>query len=185
MSNISSIKPIRKISLARIHLDIPKTAKLVLLVIATHLGKNQFAFVSTRTLLKECEMRSKNQLDKIINLLVAYGLLVKLPPIKGYKSNRYSINFDLIEKIKTMTAPLRGGSEAKNDCPLLKGTRLPPFWLKTLITAPSRVGHKEKALKDVLKENPFNSENQTALETKAKAEEAREAIRNLCRKIPH
>lgn len=74
---------------------ITTSQKSLLFIIASHLGENNFAFVSLETLSHEAALVKDKvvlNLKKMLNL----GYINKLPPSDGYKSNRYSINMELI-----------------------------------------------------------------------------------------
>lgn len=66
--------------------------KLILLVIATHLGDNDFAWLSLSTLMIEC-CQGRTTLSNNINKLIKKGYLIKIKPSEGYRSNRLQINF--------------------------------------------------------------------------------------------
>lgn len=87
MNGFDKIEIVRKLE------GITSTQKLILLVIATHLGDNEFSFPSISTLQKECCIKKRTAIIKNINELVELEFVIKLPPSNGFKSNRYSINF--------------------------------------------------------------------------------------------
>jgi len=71
--------------------NINSTHKLILLVIATHIGQNEYAFPSIPTLAKECCL-SERRIYSNIKELSELGLLVKLKSDGKFKSNRYALN---------------------------------------------------------------------------------------------
>jgi hypothetical protein len=99
MNNISKLKPFDKISLVRKCIGLSPIQKLILLVVASHLGKNDFCFLSIPTLLKECGLKHRSSLISNIDVLIKLNILWKLPPDKGFKSNRYGIRFEELVRV--------------------------------------------------------------------------------------
>lgn len=96
MANISKLKPFDKIEIVRRITGISSTQKLILLNISTHLGKNDFCFLSLRTFQKECCIINRTNFTKNLKFLIDRKIIWKLPPGNGFKSNRYGINFNLV-----------------------------------------------------------------------------------------
>lgn len=102
METIASLKPFDKIVLVRDINFISHTQKIILFIIATHLGNNDFCWLSISTLLKECCLTRRDAVTINISVLVSAGILLKSPPRKGYKSNQYSINFNQIQHYQSL-----------------------------------------------------------------------------------
>jgi len=98
------MNPFDKISLVREFSGIPSSQKSILLNIATHLGKNDFAFLSLSTLQKECCL-TRGNVSKNLKKLIDKELIIKMPPSQKYRSNQYSINFDALTGTETLLAP--------------------------------------------------------------------------------
>lgn len=84
--------------------NITPSQKLILLVIATHLGDNDFVFLSLTTFMQECCLTRTNassNLKKLINC----GYLIKLPPSDGFRSCRFLIDFKKLASTKTVLVP--------------------------------------------------------------------------------
>ena len=96
MSTISKLKPFDKIEIIRKCSGLSSTQKLILLVIATHLGKNEFCFLSFNTLQKECSLKNRTALSDNLTSLINVDILWKINPGPKFKSNRYGINFNLL-----------------------------------------------------------------------------------------
>lgn len=94
--NISKLKPFDKIEIVRKVQRLSITQKLILIIIATHVGKNEWCFVSLSTLQEECCITKRTALISNIKSLINANILWKIPPSKGFKSNRYAINFNLL-----------------------------------------------------------------------------------------
>ncbi len=156
---MGKLKPFDKIEIIRRCTGITSTQKLILLTIATHLGKNDFAYVGLNTLKDECCLVKKSALTKNLSFLIDIAVLWKLPPSDGFKSNRYGINFDLLVTHGHYMGDLRS----------LEGSPT----VTTLVTSghPKRTINKSKRNK---RENPVNKIN-----GKAK-DEAIQEIRKLC-----
>jgi Helix-turn-helix domain len=80
--------------------------KFVLFIIATHLGDNDFAWLSLSTLMTEC-CQARNNLSKNIKKLIQKGYLIRISPSDGYKSNRFKINFDKLPSSETLLVAKR------------------------------------------------------------------------------
>jgi hypothetical protein len=93
--SISKLKPFDKIEIIRKCIGMTSTQKLLLLVLSSHLGKQNFCYLSLTTLQKETCL-SRTSISDNLRLLVLSKILWQLPPSNGYKSNRYGINFELI-----------------------------------------------------------------------------------------
>ncbi len=72
--------------------------KSILAVISTHLGDNNFVFLSISTLIHET-CYTRQTIIQNINKLIKRGYITKISPSEGYKSNRYSINLELIASL--------------------------------------------------------------------------------------
>lgn len=90
---MSALKPFDKINIIRKCIGFTATQKLLLLLIASHLGKNEFCFLGLRTLQKESGL-SRSTISDNIRLLIEVDVIWKLLPGDGFKSNRYGINFN-------------------------------------------------------------------------------------------
>jgi len=122
------MKPFEKIVAVRSVGDISPVQKLILIIIATHLGESDFAFLSLSTLQRECCIATRHNITDNIKVLIDKNYLIKKTPSDGYKSNRYGINF---EKIKASAAkelvPQRNQTSAVKELDQCrKGTRLVP-----------------------------------------------------------
>jgi len=95
------MKPFEKINAVRKISGITSTQKLILLVIATHLGENDLAFLSLTTLQAECCLARSN-ISKNLNRLIELGLVLRRPPSDGFKSNRYGIAFENLDSSGTL-----------------------------------------------------------------------------------
>ncbi len=84
---------------------ITSTEKFVLLIIATHLGGNDFAWLSLTTLMRECS-QSRGVLNNNIKKLVEKGYLTKISPGDGYKSCRFIIEFENLSSTETVLEPV-------------------------------------------------------------------------------
>lgn len=93
------MKPFDKILLVREVKNLTSNQKNILSVISTHLGKNEFCFLSIDTLLDETCIKKRDCITNNIEELVNLNLITVLPPSNGYKSNRYSINFIAVRSI--------------------------------------------------------------------------------------
>ena len=99
------MKPFQKIVLTRQVSGISSTQKLILLLIATHIGNNEFAFISLDTLMEESCIKKRTSIVEGLNILSELELIIKLEPSNGYKSSRYGLNF------KTITNNVRSSQE--------------------------------------------------------------------------
>ena len=76
--------------------------KSLLFIIATHLGDNDFAWISLTTLCNEsCITRSNVNIN--IKKLISRGYIQKILPSEGYKSCRFVINFEVIHRTSIET----------------------------------------------------------------------------------
>lgn len=129
---------IRKIAFVRAISGLSPIEKLILLTISTHLGHNEFTFLSLTTLQRECCIAKRHTLIKYLSKLEEKHLLKKIAPSDGFKSNRYGLNFDLIikltEKLSTECSKYNNYLVPHRDYPSpceglpqsLTGTRLVP-----------------------------------------------------------
>jgi len=153
-----------KVNLVRaFNIKINYTQKFLLLIIATHLGNNDFCFLSLDTFMDETCIKKRTTISDHLKILEKIGLITIYPPSEGYKSNRYSINFDLL-------------IAASSNPQLLVDSRLPvthgyrhsnPQLLDQSPTVTGAVTHgypnrniKEKEKKDKNSKNLFLPENQ-------------------------
>lgn len=160
-----------KIALIRgTKLKIKPVFKLILIIIASHMGKKHRAMISTRRLMNECDISSSRAIDKYINKLCETGLLYKIPPSDGFKTNRYEIDFNLIQKISNGLLPLweRNGGVPTG------GTHCSPFEAKTGFTVLPIGERIDKALKT-------NKEKTTLFESEG--EKARAEIRDKLKNV--
>ena len=104
MNTIANLKPFDKIHLVRKFTGITHTQKIILLVIATHLGSNNSCYVSISTLLSECCLSKRDAITINIKKLIDLGVLFKISPCLGFKSNQYGINFDLLVTLGDQTS---------------------------------------------------------------------------------
>lgn len=95
--------PFEKIIAIRDIENLPHAQKIILLIIATHLGENDFSFLSLETLQKKCGLAKPN-LTSNINKLISHGYLDRLHPSDGYKSNRYFINFSTVCQLRSIAS---------------------------------------------------------------------------------
>jgi hypothetical protein len=154
------LKPFDKIEIVRQCGQLSSTQKLILLIIASHLGKNEFCYLSYNTLQAECCLAKRNAISENLTALAKAGIISILPPSEGFKSNRYSIYFDRL---------VTNGYQCGN--PRLP-VRVPTVTSAVTDGYPNRKINKVKRNK---RENLNNSESKT------KAEEARASIRKACR----
>lgn len=82
---------------------LPHVQKIILFVLSTHIGNNEFAFPSLTTLEKECGI-TRTSLSENISKLILSGLLTKLPPSAEFKSNRYKVNFESFYQYRRATS---------------------------------------------------------------------------------
>ncbi len=94
MPRVAKLQPFDKIENVRKCTGLSSTQKLILLIIASHLGKNDFCFLSFTTLQKECCIAKRTAISDNLTALIDAEIIWKIPPSKGYKSNRYGINFE-------------------------------------------------------------------------------------------
>lgn len=90
------IKPFDKIEIIRKCTGLSSTQKLILLIIASHLGKQDLCYISFNTLQEECCLKKRNAVSDNLKSLIDVNILWKIPPSDGFKSNRYGINFNLL-----------------------------------------------------------------------------------------
>ena len=107
MNTIANLKPFDKIHLVRKFTGITHTQKIILLVIATHLGSNNSCYVSISTLLSECCLSKRDAITINIKKLIDLGVLFKISPSLGFKSNQYGINFHLLHNKKNYSYPIK------------------------------------------------------------------------------
>ena len=86
--------------------SITTSEKFVLFIITTHLGDNDFAFLSLTTLMREC-CQSRGVISKNIQKLVNKGYLIKINPSDGYKSCRFAVDFDVLDNCERLLVPER------------------------------------------------------------------------------
>lgn len=104
---MAKLRPFDKIEKVRSITGLTSTQKLLLLIIATHLGKNEFCYISITTFQEECCLKKRDAITDNLQVLIDLNLIWKLPPSKGYKSNRYGINFDLLVTVGDWTSHRR------------------------------------------------------------------------------
>jgi hypothetical protein len=92
MTSISKLKPFHKIDIIRKCTGFTATQKLLLFIIASHLGNNEFSFLSLTTLQKETGL-SRTAITDNLRLLLLVDVIWKIDSGKKYRSNRYGINF--------------------------------------------------------------------------------------------
>jgi hypothetical protein len=148
------MKPFDKIEIIRKCTGFTATQKLILLIIASHLGKNDFCFLSLSTLQKETGL-SRSTLSDNLKLLMLVEVIWKLNPREKIKSNQYGINFNLlvVSHYQCSSLGLLGWS---------------PHIIRLVVPHYPKRNLKEKTL-------DFENE-----ETKQNAEKARENIRKAC-----
>lgn len=84
--------------------NMPHVQKIILFVIATHLGNNNFAYPSLTTLQEECGL-ARDNLSSNLNKLINSGYIQKLPPLlPKIKSNRYIVNFSVFCQEQSTTS---------------------------------------------------------------------------------
>lgn len=188
------LKPFDKIEIARKCTGLSSTQKLILLIIATHLGKNDFVYLSYDTLQLECSIAKRTAIADNLTALFNAGVIWILPPSDGYKSNRYGIHFDYLlknnnhcnhpklpprkslKKTKNKNTPVTNGYQTSNQ-------RLPEQ--EPTVTGVVTNGYPKRNIKKSKRnkrENPVDNLNQ---EAEAQAELAREEIRRICRIVSH
>lgn len=96
--------PFEKIIAIRDLQGINSIQKIILLIIATHLGNNDFAFLSLTTLQEECCIKKRDSITNAITSLINLGYLSKKSPSDGYISNRYWIHYEAINQSPTVTS---------------------------------------------------------------------------------
>lgn len=164
MPSISKLKPFEKIEIIRKCSGLSILQKLLLLTIATHLGKNDYVFLSITTLQKECCVTTRTPITQNIQALIDADIIWKVAPSGKYKSNRYGINFDVLVFLK-------------HQCGLLE--RLPQSFRKTRVVF--RKDPKRK-IKEIQKKT--KGETSEIIDKKAEALEARKAYRKLLKLTP-
>lgn len=113
------MKPFDKICLVREVSGLSATQKLLLLTIATHLGENDFCFLSITTLQKECCVAKRHTITDNLKVLIDLGYIIRLHPRPGFKSNQYQINFEKIQE-KLSTDQSFKGTSKKGELVLLR-----------------------------------------------------------------
>jgi hypothetical protein len=122
------------------HSSLATLDKFLLFIIATHLGDNDFSFISIDTFQKETGICRRHTVTKHLDYLVYLGYIIKYAPSHGYKSNRYSINFDLI--ITTYPQDKLNLLEKMHAVPLRDYTS-PPKGLDQSLTGTRPVPHRD------------------------------------------
>jgi hypothetical protein len=104
--------------------------KFLLLTIATHLGDNDFCFLSITTLMRECAIKKRHTVIDNLKILAELNLIQKINPSQGYRSNRYLINFSEGSPLKgllTQVVPHKDqGSPSQGLDQSLTGTSVVP-----------------------------------------------------------
>lgn len=159
MSSLANLTPFDKIEIVRKCEGLSSTQKLILLVIATHLGKNDFAFLSLTTLQKECCLKKRTALSHNLHALIEADIVWRLPPSDGFKSNRYGIN---LQKLVT------NGHQCSD-------LRLPDR--SPTVTRLVTNGHPKR---NINKTKEIKKEPLSFFEQKAKGQKAIKEIRKKC-----
>jgi hypothetical protein len=160
--NMAKLKPFDKIHHARITKGLSITQKCILMVIASHLGKQEFANLSLNTLQIECSINKRSCLVDNLDYLIQLDIVWKILPGSGFKSCRYGINFDLLVTVGHQTSDLRSLDQSPT------------------VTSAVTVGHPKRKLnsfKRNLKEPLVDKINGKA---KSNAESEWEKIRKTC-----
>lgn len=130
--------------------------KSILLIIASHLGENDFAWLSLTTIANESCMHRTN-VNINIKKLISRRYIQKLSPSHGYKSCRFVVNFDVIKSASCKTLLV-----AKHY--LTSSETLPPQQRNTTSVVAKRYPNrkiKEKEKKDKRKGGVNTTEKQT------------------------
>src|SRR5579862_8295725 len=96
MTNVTNLRPFDKIEIIRKCTGLTATQKLILIVIASHIGKNTFCYIGYSKLQQECCLSSRTSLSQNLSILESNKIIWILPPNEEHKSNRYGIDFDLL-----------------------------------------------------------------------------------------
>jgi hypothetical protein len=99
--------PWEKIIFIRDKINLTHIQKLILLIIASHIGNNDFAYLSITTIQNECGIKKRTSVTDHLQALQEIGLITILPPSDGYSTNRYLINLtkqDDEERSSTVTS---------------------------------------------------------------------------------
>lgn len=88
--------PFEKIIWVRTVENITVAQKMILTTIASHLGNNDYCFVSMTTLQKECCIKGRTNISNNLNFLIENNFIIKKPPSEEFNSNQYQINFEKI-----------------------------------------------------------------------------------------
>lgn len=99
--------PFEKICAVRSLRGITSTQKLILLTIATHLGEKDFCYMGYTRLQQECCIAKRNAISDNLSILENKKYVEITPPSEGYKTNRYKINFDTINRSPRVTSNSR------------------------------------------------------------------------------
>ncbi len=91
------MKPFDKIIKVRSLTGLSSSEKVILLILATHVGKNENCFLSLDTLAEETGIQRRHTVIKYIDRLVERRIIDRIPPSNGFKSNRYAINFRIVQ----------------------------------------------------------------------------------------
>ena len=159
---MATLKPFDKINIVRQCTGLTVTQKCLLLIIATHLGKNDFAFISISTLQLESCLAKRNTIIQNLKVLIALNIVFKLSPSDGYLSNRYAINFDLLVSVGYQCSNLQGLPQS------LQVTRVVP------------VGYPKRNIKSFKRNQRANPVDKSNGEATSKADKARAEIRETC-----
>lgn len=127
---------------------ISSSEKCILLTITTHIGANDFAFLSLTKLMKEC-CQSRGVLNENIKRLVNRGYLIKLLPSEKFRSCQFSIPFE----------NLTGSVAVLVRLPNHPSTDSEPTWFGSRTTMVRQPNPKEhiKLLEKKVKEKPKSS----------------------------
>lgn len=131
--------------------------KSLLNIITSHLGDNDFAFIGLTTLQQESCIRKRQSIINNLSRLFMRGYITILKPSDGYKSNRYIVEFEFVQKVISNPRLL---VTVGNYTSYRRSLHQLPT-VTTLVTH-GNPNRKIKAFKRKRKEkeNPFFSENQ-------------------------
>ena len=107
MRNIAKLKPFDKVEIVRKSTRFSIIQKLILLTICTHLGEQDFCYLSLSTLQEECCISKRSALVENLKCLIKSRVLWKISPTGKYKSNRYGIDLNLLVTNGHHTSDLR------------------------------------------------------------------------------
>jgi DNA-binding MarR family transcriptional regulator len=107
MSKDSGYTALDKFLLVRAFNDGKMTGgeKSLLTILTSHLGDNDFCWVSLKTLCREACLTRMSVIANL-NALELRGYVKKLPPGDGYNSNRYIVNLEVIHRLVEKLYPV-------------------------------------------------------------------------------